>query len=167
MPHIPFLSRDAQLSLATLAIIGMTQISETAKSSTLMGFLNGNCIEVKMPNLSSATSCSKAINVIHSTGRSGFYFVLANDMVITFSGAGSRNERGGNTDTQLVDLILVNKGGANASRPDEVKAKGACTFSNPFRGIPTNIKCTAQTELGLFQISFAHDGSAPTITEIP
>lgn len=150
------------LSVAAL----VTTIPDVANASTMMASLNGTCLDVRFFGRISTIKCAKSLNIIHPNGRSGFYFVLDDDTVITFSGRGSRNQAGGSTDVQAIDMILLNNARVN-NRSDQIPARGSCTFSNPFRGIPTTINCRANTARGIFEVKFAHDGSQPQVTEIP
>lgn len=67
---------------------------------------------------------------------------------------------------QTIDMILLNNARIN-KQPVQIPARGSCTFSNPFRGIPTTIMCQANTTRGDFEVKFAHDGTQPQVREVP
>jgi len=46
---------------------------------------------------------------------------------------------------------------------NEVKADGACWFSNPYKGKPSSVWCTATSGEGRFSAAFTSDGVAPDL----
>jgi hypothetical protein len=78
--------------------------------------------------------------------------------VISFSGPGPGQIRIDSDDVLLpVDKVVS----TYAEISNEVKADGACWFSNPYKGKPSSVWCTATTGEGRFSGAFTSNGIAP------
>ena len=108
-------------------------------------------------------SCKALINTVYRNGRTGFYFTAGRSM-LTFSGIEPQINQGPDDIIQPVDLILVTQMTTDEpGQPELLPASGRCSFSNPFRGIPTTVQCEAETARGRFAATFDHDGSEPSL----
>jgi hypothetical protein len=78
--------------------------------------------------------------------------------VISFSGPGPGQVHIDSDDVLLpVDKVVS----TYAEISNEVKADGACWFSNPYKGKPSSVWCTATTGEGRFSGAFTSNGIAP------
>lgn len=148
------------------AVLPSSAIAQNSLERPVMASLRGRCIRVVVEDQNLPGNCSPdpsnaiLVNTSYPDGRSGFY-VVSDDLIIVFSGMGSMQVKPTpNSVVQPVDLVLFNKIDlGNPSSPTELQAAGTCSYENPNRGIPTKILCNAQTEYGLFMMEFLHDGS--------
>lgn len=162
------ISKQAQflLLIGMSVVVPSSVIAQGALEEPVMASLRGRCIRLVVEDQDLPANCSPdplnsiLINTNYPDGRSGFY-VVSNDLVIVFSGMGSMQVKPDpDSVVQPVDLVLFNKIDiGNPSSPTRLQAVGTCSYENPNRGIPTKIFCNAQTNYGVFMMEFLHDGS--------
>jgi hypothetical protein len=123
-----------------------------------MAIVKGRCNHLIVLGSDKTNACqSKMLNTEFVDGRSGFYFVASDDVVISFSGMGpGQIKLNEDIAIQPIDTIIVGVKG----RTSKVRAVGKCRFENPLKGsVP--ISCQADTPEGIFEADFVTDGSAP------
>jgi hypothetical protein len=62
---------------------------------------------------------------------------------------------------QPIDKVVFTFKGSS----DYLKATGSCSFSNPYKGIPSSVSCSATTSEGKFSGEFMTDGVSPNVIE--
>ena len=121
--------------------------------------LEGTCEQLVVAGRDVAAECAgHLINSAHTDGRSGFSFFAAG-RVVDFVGADSAYV--GNSATLHVDTILIaHAQGPTPPRPENMPARGTCTYTNPYAGVAT-ILCAADTAQGPFRVRFRSNGNPP------
>ncbi len=140
-------------------------VSVNAEGIVTIATLTGKCTKVEaMGVLADPKLCSnKLINNIHPNGRSAFTFMLKDDVLIYFSGDGSKQiHTDEDNATQPIDRVSFTFDGST----DELKAIGFCVFSNPYKHKPAKVICSADTSQGTFSGEFISNGVSPDINEI-
>ena len=127
--------------------------------------LGGECPQpmTRYGVVETASKCKSIMNSLYKNGRTGFYF-YNDDFMITFSGVQPQVKTSQDSAVQPIDLVLTNdlkKG--NPSQPIKLNSAGACSFANPFRGLPVTIKYSAERSKVQFADTFQSDGSKPVI----
>jgi len=108
--------------------------------------------------------CSnKVLNVEFPNGRMGFAFTLQNSKgnptIVSFFGDGSKQLHiDADTAMQPIDHVNFTFQGST----DRLVAAGSCRFSNPYKGKPAGVSCTADTNQGKFAGEFISNGVAPS-----
>ena len=142
-------------------------LAQTDRSNPLIGMVlvQGACGPelIRYGQAVADPSCEPLINTVYRNGRTGFYFT-AGASLLTFSGIEPQINQGPDDIIQPVDLILVTQITTDEpGRPELLPASGRCSFSNPYKGIPTTVQCEAETARGRFAATFHHDGSEPSL----
>ena len=121
--------------------------------------LEGRCELLVVGGTDVTAQCAgHLINSAHTDGRSGFSFFTPGRMV-DFVGADSAYV--GDRATLHVDTILVARTNTEVlPPPHSIRARGECTYTNPFAGISTII-CAADTAEGAFRVRFRSNGDPP------
>lgn len=120
--------------------------------------LSGQCLRVTVGKQDMTSACTGMLGgSSHKDGRTGIYFMLANNHILTFSGApNGADRRGGFT----VDRVIFNTG-EKAVPAQTMRATGRCSYSEPGRG-PVTVRCAGALGEGTaFQASFRTDGTPP------
>jgi hypothetical protein len=129
--------------------------------------LNGNCTNVSAMDISidSRICLPQLMNVEYVDDRQAFTFTTQRDQetaIISFSGFGPHQFHVSDDDAvQPIDKVIFTFQGSS----DHLAAKGTCSFSNPYRGIPSTVSCMVHTSQGTFAGDFVSDGRAPDTFE--
>ena len=130
-----------------------------AERPAVLGFqaLGGKCLEVVAGKDDLTVGCGPKVGIMrYADGRTGFYFLLAKDRMLTFSGFA----RGGDRNTYALDRVIYNDG-TSATKPMVAPASGACSHGDPAKG-PVTVRCKGRTPQGLsFSATFRTDGRPP------
>jgi hypothetical protein len=110
---------------------------------------------------------NKVVNFEFPNGRLGFAFALKGDptkktTVISFFGDGPKQLHI-DTDNAVQPIDRVNFTFQGST--DQLVAAGSCRFSNPYKGKPARISCTADTNHGKFAGEFISNGVAPDTSQ--
>ncbi len=156
-----------KLLLAT--ILAVTPIAAMANNVTTIAVVTGKCAKVMVMDIDSEPSlCSdKVTNAELPNGRLGFTFTMHHrghpSVAFSFFGNGV-NQMHINADTAVQPIDHVNFTFGDST--DHLVAAGSCRFTNPYKGTPSVISCTADTDKGRFVGEFTTNGVAPDISEI-
>ncbi len=138
--------------------------------TTRVVVLNGTCTMVKAAGLfADKQFCVPQImNTEYVDKRVAFTFFIHNReaqkeaAIVTFSGYGPDQTHYSKDEVfQPVDKIVFTLAGSS----DYLKSSGICTFSNPYKGIPAKVTCSARTTEGEFIGEFVSNGVAPDMFE--
>ncbi|MDR4305673.1 hypothetical protein IHQ68_03425 [Chelatococcus sambhunathii] len=129
---------------------------DAAMSQGIMG-AEGRCKSFKMAGHDLTRGCAgKMLNTTYPDGRVGFYFVMTDGSIVTFSGYDRPNPTP-DTDLMAIDKIIVaNK---RSGKSDEFAAFGRCTYGNFYKGFRT-VSCRATSQdgtehSGIFELTSA------------
>ena len=136
-----------------------------ADNLTTLATLTGRCTAVMaMDVVTDPSLClNKVVNVEFPNGRLGFAFTLQRKgdpkpTVISFFGDGPKQLHiDADTAMQPIDHVNFTFQGST----DQVVAAGSCRFSNPYKGKPARVSCTADTNRGKFAGEFISNSVAP------
>lgn len=125
-----------------------------------MSALEGSCNRLVIGSLDLTDACSgKLLSVAYPDGRVGFYFVLNDGRIVTFTGMDGDNPTPDTDVVNLDRLIMTRKD--TPDQPDVSDVSGTCAFGNPFRGAMT-VSCEGSLPEGIgFTGSFTTDGQPP------
>ncbi|MBY5323583.1 hypothetical protein HFN11_25245 [Rhizobium leguminosarum] len=157
--------RGFGLLLAAIAAVpampvNLAHAQTTIGDATAMG-LTGSCDKLILGKQKLADSCSgKLLNMSYPDGRVGFYFILDDGLIVTFSGMDAPNPTP-DTDVVKVDKVIMGVKG-KPKDPEVVAATGTCTYGNPYKGEST-VSCDGTMSNGQrFSARFTSDGKPPT-----
>jgi hypothetical protein len=127
---------------------------------TGMAIMTGACQKLVIAGQDRSLECTgRLLNTDYDDHRTGFYFMLLNGGMITFSNRGDLEQRAGpDKRVSPVDLVMI--GEYPSKKINSVAAKGRCKYGNPFKG-PSLIECSADSELGHFEATFLSSGQKP------
>ncbi|MCL6709757.1 hypothetical protein M8R20_22450 [Pseudomonas sp. R2.Fl] len=149
--------------LASLTLILAATVSHDGSAASRLKqpefiTFSGECLKVTMGKQDMTRACTGMLGgSSHKDGRTGIYFMLANNHILTFSGApNGTDRRGGFT----VDRVVFNTG-EEAVPAQTLRATGRCSYTDPSRG-PVTVRCAGALGEGTaFVASFRTDGTAP------
>ncbi len=136
-------------------------VAQTQVGDAQMVSVTGKCDTLVVGDRQLSRDCSaKLLNVVYPDGRIGFYFVLTDGRIVTFSGMDGENPT---PDSDVIDLDKVIMSRKDTpDKPDVFQAKGTCGFGNPMKG-PMTVSCTGTLSGGgAFSAAFTTDGKPPT-----
>lgn len=146
---------------AGLCLLATGAIAQTQVGDAQMLGVTGTCEALVVGKQQFSNTCSqKLLNVSYPNGRVGFYFVLEDGRIITFSGMDGANPT---PDSDVIDLdkVIVSRKDT-PDTPDVFPAKGTCGFGNPMKGAMT-VSCEGTLADGqAFSARFTTDGKPPT-----
>jgi hypothetical protein len=137
------------------------------KLTKYVATLRGSCTKAEaMSVLVDPKICLPEImNSEYRDGHIAFTFVTQRNegvAVISFSGFGPDQIHVDRDDVmQPIDKVVFTFEGSS----DYLKANGSCSFSNPYKGTPSSVSCSAMTSEGKFSGEFITDGVSPNIIE--
>ncbi|WP_147178656.1 MULTISPECIES: hypothetical protein [Alphaproteobacteria] len=119
--------------------------------------LEGKCVRVVAGDEDLTAGCNSKLGIIsYADGRTGFYFLLSDNRILTFSGFGKARDR----NTYGLDRVVYNDG-TGAAMPRVVPASGSCAYGNPYKG-PVTVRCKGRTPQGeIFAATFRSNGKPP------
>jgi hypothetical protein len=155
--------------LLASALLAMADSGSRADNLTTMGALTGKCTAVMAMDVATNPSLclDKVVNIEFPNGRLGFAFTLqhkgdAKATVISFFGDGPKQLHiDADTAMQPIDHVNFTFQGST----DRLVASGSCRFSNPYKGKPARVSCTADTNQGKFSGEFISNGVAPNMSQ--
>ncbi|TFF19858.1 hypothetical protein E3C22_19530 [Jiella endophytica] len=147
--------------VAGLALLSVMMIAQArAENPSSMMTMSGRCDKLLVGGHDMTRFCEgKILSTAYPSGRVGFYFVLRNGAIVTFSGNDVPNPTP-QTDRLFIDKLITNLGDGipSASEP----AIGSCDYSNPYAGKPAFVRCIGKGAAGEpFRASFTTDGRPP------
>lgn len=144
-----------------LCLLATAAAAQTQVGNAQMLGVSGTCSELIVGELDLSKACSqKLLNVTYPDGRVGFYFVLDDSRIITFTGMDGDNPTP-DTDVINLDKVIVSRKDT-PDQPDVFPATGTCGFGNPMKGSAT-IACEGTLSDGKrFSATFTTDGKPPT-----
>lgn len=148
--------------LATgLGLLAADAAAQTKVGDAQMLSVKGHCDSLVVGDRSFTGDCgTQLLNVTYPDGRVGFYFVLADGRIITFSGMDGDNPTP-DTDIVALDKVIMSRKDT-PDQPDVFKVKGTCGFGNPMKG-PMTVSCKGTLADGkAFSAAFTTDGQPPT-----
>ncbi|MGV8938860.1 MAG: hypothetical protein ACOH2J_17210 [Allorhizobium sp.] len=154
----------AKTAVLALFVVSVPVISPAAESEPqLLGLLTltGKCLQVVVGAEDFSKGCSGSLGTsAFSDGRTGFYFSLRSNHILTFSGLGVAGT-GKDDDGFAIDRVIFNNG-VETNKPKVLAATGRCTFGDPYKGEMT-VRCNGNLAQGTpFSASFHSDGKPPT-----
>lgn len=129
--------------------------------------LNGTCTKAMAMDVSidRRICLPQLLNVEYRDDRQIFTFTTQRDgetAIISFGGYGPDQFHPSADDAvQPIDKVIF----TFQDSSDHLAAKGTCSFSNPYRGLPSTISCLVRTSQGTFAGDFVSDGTPPDIFE--
>jgi hypothetical protein len=140
-----------------------------AGNLTTLATLSGTCTSITaMDVVTDPSFClNKIVNVEFPNNRLGFAFTLQRKgdlkpAIISFFGDGPKQlHLDADTAMQPIDHVNFTFQGST----DQLVAAGSCRFSNPYKGEPARVSCTADTNQGKFVGEFISNGVAPDISQ--
>jgi hypothetical protein len=141
-------------------LLATSAMAQTKVGDAEMVSLEGACEHLVIGDLALSDTCSsKLLSVSYPDGRVGFYFVLDDGRIVTFSGMDGDNPTADSDVVDLDKLIMTRKD--TPDQPDVFAATGTCTFGNPFKGVMT-IACEGTlSDKRAFSASFKTNGQPP------
>ncbi|WLR93832.1 hypothetical protein [Shinella zoogloeoides] len=135
--------------------------AQTQVGNAQMVSVTGTCGKLVVGDRELTGACSaKLLNVAYPDGRVGFYFVLNDGRIVTFSGMDGDNPTP-DTDVIHLDKVIMSRTDT-PDRPDVFVATGTCGFGNPTKG-PMTVACDGTlSQGGVFSAAFTTDGKPPT-----
>lgn len=137
-------------------------LAPTLAAAFDMQMVKGSCKKLVIFGRDKTKSCAgKLINAVYENGRSGFWFVLARDRIVAFSGYSQKTvgDRSG-ADIRPIDRIIIQGPGMPADAPIPA-AVGVCRMTNPDRGA-IRVECKGMVDgAGVVEGAFVSDGSPP------
>jgi hypothetical protein len=112
--------------------------------------------------------CSnKVVNIEFPNGRLGFMFSLnrkgESPVIVSFFGSGEKQLHiTKDIAMQPIDQVHF----TFQKSTDDLAVAGSCRFSNPYKGVRSQITCSADSSQGKFVGEFISDGIAPNTSEI-
>ena len=161
-------SRTAWLAFSSALGMTVAQVAP-ADNVTVTATLTGVCKNAMAMDVATDPGLcqNKVLNLEFPNGRIGFVFVLQKKgskdvVVISFFGDG-RQQLHLNADTamQPIDRVHFTFQGST----DDLVAAGSCRFTNPYKGKPSLVSCTADTNRGKFAGEFVSDGRPPNMSQ--
>jgi hypothetical protein len=108
-------------------------------------FLNGTCGRLVTPGQDRTSQCTGTlVHMVYRDGRTSYAFSQGASAMISFSGVEQVSEHKAGS----LRLDHVSIATSPGSRVESQEASGSCTFTNPFRGEPATIRCSARTAKG-------------------
>jgi hypothetical protein len=161
-------NRRMVVSLVTGLAVGVPSAA-VADQLTTLATLTGRCTAITaMDVVTDPSLCvSRVVNVELPNGRLGFAFTLQRKgepkpTVISFFGDGPKQLHiDADTAMQPIDHVNFTFQGST----DQLVAAGSCRFSNPYKGKPARVSCTADTNQGKFSGEFISNGVAPNMSQ--
>lgn len=112
------------------------------------------------PSNYTAKCQGQVLNSAYQNGWVGFWFLLHDGSVFTFSGMDGENPTE-DSDVNVLDEMIVNRGGG-MDHSKAVPVKGKCIYTNPYLGQPANVSCSGTFKKGQrFSAIFVSDGNPP------
>ena len=140
----------AGAAMIALVAIPMEVRAQSGTPSEL-GYASGVCTKAVLGKRNLTKTCTgKLGSTTYSNGRVGFYFVMSNGGILTFTGLDRPNPTP-TTDLTALDGLIVKSPGSN---PESFAATGSCTYGDFSAGKRT-IRCTGRTDDGMaFDVRF-------------
>ena len=154
-------AKIAVLTLLAAAVPLLSPAAETERQLLGLLTITGKCLRVVVGAEDFSQGCGGSLGTsAFSDGRTGFYFTLRSNHILTFSGLGvARTGKDG--DGFAIDRVIFNSG-VETTKPKVLAATGRCTFGDPYKGAMT-VRCDGNLAQGTpFSASFHSDGSPPT-----
>ena len=150
-----------RLLSAGIGLVAGDATAQTKLGDAQMLAVTGKCEGLVIGERSFSGACgTKLLNVSYPNGRVGFYFVLGDGRIITFSGTDGENPTP-DTDIIALDKVIMSRKDT-PDQPDVFKAEGTCGFGNPMKG-PMTVSCAGTLADGkTFSAAFTTDGKPPT-----
>ena len=135
-------------------------MAQTQVGDAQMVTVGGHCDRLVVGERTLTADCSqKLLNVTYPDRRSGFYFVLTDGQIVTFSGMDGANPTPDSDIIHLDKVVMTRKD--RPGQPEVLSVKGDCTFGNPMKG-PATITCEGTLADGApFSAAFTTDGRPP------
>ena len=149
------------LCAAGLLALPIVAAAQLKVGNAQMASVTGICGKLVVGDRELTGACSaKLLNVTYPDGRVGFYFVLDDGRIVTFSGMDGDNPTP-DTDVIHLDKVIMSRTDT-PDQPDVFAATGTCGFGNPVKG-PMTVACDGTLSLGgTFSAAFTTDGKPPT-----
>jgi hypothetical protein len=151
-------------SVVSVAFCGAIYFSSAIQAQevgvTGMMTLDGTCKKLVVKGKDRTADCKGTLlNVDYSDGRTGFYFVTTDQLIVTFSNKGKQVHPDPNTAIAPVDMVIVGKDG----KFERITAVGTCKLTNPHLGRPAPVECKAEAASDVFEGFFISDGGKPDV----
>lgn len=131
-------------SRSALVIAALAALTGTATAQNLMG-AEGRCKSFRLAGNDLTRGCAgKMLNTSYPDGRVGFYFVMTDSSIVTFSGYDRPNPTP-DTDVVAIDKIIVSN--KRTGQTSQFRAFGRCTYGNFYKGQKT-VHCRATSQDG-------------------
>lgn len=143
-----------------LLVLQASLVAAQDASTPPIMMLSGKCLRMVVGDQDMTAACSgKLGRTVLTDGRSGFYFLLGQNHILTFSGTdvARKNAKGASI---KIDRLIFNEG-LETNKPKVLSARGQCTYGNPSKGQIT-VRCSGSLRQGTkFSASFQSDGMPP------
>jgi hypothetical protein len=153
--------KQFSLSVLSFLFLGFCSCAQASEVSSILT-MTGTCSHLVIgKGRDVGNKCvGKVLNINYSDGRSGFYFVISDLAVITFSGMGNAQVKiNADEVMQPIDTVIFGLDAAG-TKPNSTHAVGTCHYTNPYKG-KAFVNCDATTSAGAFSARFTTDGSPP------
>ena len=142
--------------------LSFTSASHAAGRGDEVFSLHGACSSMRLGAKDLTRYCQgKLVSFTTTNGRVGFVFMIGNEGILQFSGAGSKQTRlPGERASQPIDKVRFTLAETAPEAAVTSVGTGRCIYGNPFAGT-SKISCRVTSGQGLFFAEFVTDGSAP------
>lgn len=136
-----------------------------AKEATPPNFsiVKGRCLNLSIGAQDFSAGCNAQIGrSLHPDGRTGFYFFIGANHIVTFSGKLKKDTSRDKTklETVAVDEVILNDGEASKAEPQRIAANGNCATTQT-SGTLFLVSCRGALQKGTaFSASFEIDKAA-------
>ncbi len=142
--------------------ISLTCFIANASAAPSLKSISGRCTRIVVAGTNISKNCSgKVVNITYDNGRSGYWFVLKDGSILSFSGelAKSIFNKDGSA-LQPIDQVTFAKE-TDGAPPGSAVAIGACHMTDPSKG-KAFLKCRAKINGDqYFEGAFVSDGFPP------
>lgn len=155
--------RTAVLAAMALAIPATATLAASAKKAEkpleFLGF-GGRCLQVRIGDEDMTAACTGVLGrSTYVDGRIGFYFMMADNHIVTISGF-DKKERNGKGKGFVIDRVVLNSGSETVP-PKVLSATGRCGFPEMKRKAVT-VRCSGKVGTDTkFVAAFRTDGLPP------
>jgi hypothetical protein len=150
------------ITTATATSIFMSYPLQASGRGDQVFVLRGACSLMRVgPKYLTRYCQGKMVSFTTGNGRVGFIFMIGDEGILQFSGAGSRQRRlPGERASQPIDKVRFTLAETAPEAAASSVGTGRCVYGNPCAGT-SKISCRVTSGRGLFLAEFVTDGSAP------
>lgn len=129
--------------------------------------LRGECSAMQLGTDDMTRFCQgKLVSFTTANGRVGFIFLIGDEGILQFSGAGAKQTRlAGERASQPIDRVRFTLSKTAPDAATSNAATGHCVYGNPFAGA-SKVTCRVISAKRTFVAEFVTDGTPPASAEL-